>query len=125
MVASFFKPFVEEARALNHSGFQWLRKGCCITSNVYCSICSCDSIARAMLQNVKQFNGKFRCNWCLHPGCRIEKGIGSVNTYSSQVEGTMRTHSGMAESAWKALNGSDIERVRGPSANFLCPILML
>lgn len=45
MVASFFKPFVEGARALNHPGFQWLRKGCCISSYVYYLNCSCDSVA--------------------------------------------------------------------------------
>lgn len=29
--------------------------------------CSVDSIARAAMQGVTQFNGKYGCNWCLHP----------------------------------------------------------
>lgn len=27
-----------------------------------------DSVARAAMQGITQFNGRFGCNWCLHPG---------------------------------------------------------
>ena len=30
--------------------------------------CCVDSVARAPVQGITQFNGKFSCNWCLHPG---------------------------------------------------------
>uniref|UniRef100_A0ABD2WQR8 Transposase domain-containing protein n=1 Tax=Trichogramma kaykai TaxID=54128 RepID=A0ABD2WQR8_9HYME len=30
-----------------------------------------DAVARAPLQGIKQFNGTFGCNWCLHPGVSI------------------------------------------------------
>ena len=27
-----------------------------------------DSMARPLMQGIVQFNGKYGCNWCLHPG---------------------------------------------------------
>ena len=37
-------------------------------------ICCCvDSVARAPMQGLIQFNGRFGCNWCLHPGELVKK----------------------------------------------------
>ncbi|XP_008213154.1 uncharacterized protein LOC100678713 isoform X3 [Nasonia vitripennis] len=36
-------------------------------------ISSCvDSVARAPIQGIKQFNGRCACSWCLHPGVWVE-----------------------------------------------------
>ncbi|KAI7801395.1 hypothetical protein IRJ41_011007 [Triplophysa rosa] len=38
----------------------------------------CDSVARPILQNMTQFNGRYGCSLCLHPGEQAEKGHGTV-----------------------------------------------
>ena len=35
---------------------------------VFCLVCCVDSVARAPMQGLTQFNGRHGCNWCLHPG---------------------------------------------------------
>ncbi|KAM7282397.1 dnaJ homolog subfamily C member 13 [Ixodes scapularis] len=41
---------------------------------VYCLNCCADSPARAIMQNMMQYNGYFGCGWCLHPGTSVEAG---------------------------------------------------
>ncbi|CAM4552754.1 unnamed protein product [Leuciscus chuanchicus] len=38
------------------------------TAKVHCLLCSSDSVARPLLRNTKQFNGKYGCDFCLHHG---------------------------------------------------------
>ena len=54
-------------------GFSWFDSvsNCVKLTRVYTVICSCDSVARALLQNIKQFNGKCGCSWCTHPGVAL------------------------------------------------------
>ncbi|CAN7988266.1 unnamed protein product [Ixodes hexagonus] len=44
----------------------------CGVSAVYCLCCSADSPARALMQNMVQYNGYFGCSWCLHPRKTVE-----------------------------------------------------
>lgn len=44
---------------------------------VYCINCTVDNPCRAAVQGVKQFNGKYGCNWCLIPGVMLD-----TNRYS-------------------------------------------
>lgn len=38
------------------------------------AICCCvDSVARAPMQGLIQFNGYYGCNWCLHPGTLVKQ----------------------------------------------------
>jgi hypothetical protein len=54
---TFFTPIVKELQSLFDEGFTWSFNGkSCITKVIMC-LCSCDSVARPILQNVKQFNG--------------------------------------------------------------------
>lgn len=39
-----------------------------IPIKVYPLVCCVDSIAHAPMQGSTQFNGKYGCPWCLHPG---------------------------------------------------------
>ncbi|XP_022109468.1 uncharacterized protein LOC110989402 isoform X2 [Acanthaster planci] len=80
---AFLKPFTDECNDLAENGFSWKdqESGAQKTSKVFTLICTCDSVARCALQNLKQFNGKFGCSWCLQEGQRVEKGRGFVQVY--------------------------------------------
>ena len=121
--ATFFKPLVDEIRDLSANGFQWmLNSTTCITSYVYCVLCSCDSVARAVMQNIKQFNGEFGCNWCLHPGERVDKGRGTVQVYPAGQSHELRTHDTMIQDARLAHQLKTIvSGVKGPSIFMLLP----
>uniref|UniRef100_A0ABD2W9L0 THAP-type domain-containing protein n=1 Tax=Trichogramma kaykai TaxID=54128 RepID=A0ABD2W9L0_9HYME len=50
-----------------------LRISCKIKNEIrllrlYVLTCCVDAVARAPIQGIKQFNGHYGCNWCLHPG---------------------------------------------------------
>ncbi|XP_073668003.1 uncharacterized protein [Paramisgurnus dabryanus] len=119
-VSTFFGPFANQMKTLGSVGFEWCLKGEIIKSYVYAIICSCDSVARAMLQNVKQFNGKFGCNWCLHPGERVEKGRGYVQVYLYLEDVRERCHTNMIE--WQRNVGvGETFGVKGPTSLMSLP----
>ncbi|KAL7295125.1 hypothetical protein TKK_0011592 [Trichogramma kaykai] len=71
-MCTFFQPFIDFFEKASTEGIE-------ITSSnntkkkikAFALICSVDAVARAPLQGIKQFNGTFGCNWCLHPGVSI------------------------------------------------------
>jgi hypothetical protein len=65
---TFLTPFVEQCVDLSDNGFTWPLNGLEIKSRVLFVIISADSVARAPLQGLKQFNGKFGCPFCYNPG---------------------------------------------------------
>lgn len=67
---TFLKPFVHEAQSLFTCGFKWRNPKTCVRhhSRVMFPILVADAPARAMLTNMKQFNGFFGCGQCLHEG---------------------------------------------------------
>ena len=102
---SFLKPFIDECNSLKSMGFTWFtntKKTC--TTFVTTLVCAVDSVARCMLQGIKQFNGEYGCSWCLHPGQQVEKGSGTVRVYDSKVY-DKRTHSGLISHAQDTLTG--------------------
>ena len=48
-------------------------------------VCSVDSVARCVIQGIKQLNDEYGCSWCLHPGQKVEKGNGTVRVYDAKV----------------------------------------
>ena len=86
-IAAFLDPFTSEMRRLGSVGMKWLRDGVEVCSKVFACICSCDSVARALLQNIHQFNGICGCSWCYNPGVRIQKGL---SIYVSVTKATAR-----------------------------------
>lgn len=64
----FLKPFVENMNQLCKEGVKCNIKGEEVFIKVYTLVCCVDSIARPPMQGLTQFNGKYGCNWCLHPG---------------------------------------------------------
>jgi len=80
--STFFSPFTTETNKLRSSGFKLITySGTPFKLYATVLLCTCDSVARCMLQNVKQFNGNFGCDWCLIKGSRETKGKGSVHVY--------------------------------------------
>ncbi len=82
----YLKPFVELFNnKLSSAGVE-----CTINNQkqfikIHCIVCSCDSVARASVQGIKQFNGKCGCSWCDHPGEYLD-----TNRYSSKQEYSLR-----------------------------------
>ena len=117
---SFLKPFVDECNKLKTVGFTWLASGTrtCVTF-VNTVVCAVDSVARCVLQGIKQFNGEYGCSWCLHPGQQVEKGNGTVRAYDYRCNVT-RSHSSVISHAHSAL-------ATGSCFGVLCasPLLLL
>lgn len=64
----FLEPFVEKMNLLGDEGIPCTIKNKKRTVKVFCLVCCVDSVARAPMQGLTQFNGKYGCNWCKHPG---------------------------------------------------------
>ena len=65
---TFLKPFVNQCVHLSENGFNWHLNGLEMKSRVFFVILSADSVARAPLQGLKQFNGQYGCPFCYNPG---------------------------------------------------------
>ena len=64
----FLKPFVEEMNHLSDNGIECNIQGEQKVIFPFAIVCCADSVARAPMQGLHQFNGENGCNWCLHPG---------------------------------------------------------
>jgi len=51
----------------------------------------CDSVARPLMQNFKQFNGRHGCDFCFDTGESVEKGNGRTTVYPFNEDMTLRT----------------------------------
>lgn len=125
-VKSFFTPFIREIQKLGDTGFCWKDEtGSEHHTKVTAKICICDAVARAMVQNFKQFNGEFGCGFCYHKGDMVQKGRGFTRVYPVQIAGCDLRH--MAETLQLAElvmeNGNDQSQrgVKGPSPLILLP----
>ena len=82
----FLKPVVDELKMLYEVGFNWVRNSVAHTTRVHLGLICCDSVAHALLQNFKQFNGAFGCSFRMSPGTIVPKGCGSVLLYLIDAE---------------------------------------
>ena len=123
VMSTFLKPFVEDMNFLHTTGVTWTdRTGKEKTTRCFPLLASVDSVARAPLQGVKQFNGKFGCGFCLHPGVVVPKGNGAVRAYPlSMPIPVNRTREKIIQDAIKAHDtGEAVNGVKEPS-----PLLLL
>lgn len=69
----YLSPLVEELKILSEVGFTTVTPNNPdpIVIKVQTLLVSADSIARPMVQNIKQFNGKFGCSFCISPGKKL------------------------------------------------------
>jgi len=89
---TFLSPFVQELCKLQSEGIdiQLLGHNSPTNFKIYTLISSVDSVARPMIQRIKQFNGKFGCSYCLNEGVIRDVGRGSCRVYLGDV-GPKRT----------------------------------
>ena len=119
-IDNFFEPFVNEMIKLNNTGFTWKFIDRLITTKVRVLVGVCDSVARPLLQNCKQFNGKHGCGFCLDEGVR--SGIGNSRVYPYKENVVLRTHKSTVEFSQMAFEQNDsVYGVKGPSILFLLP----
>ena len=88
---------------------------------VHLVLCVADSIARPLLQNIRQFNGVNGCNFCLAPGTILPDSGSSTRIYPGSKIGESRTlpqHLRDAELSIKTK--SIVNGVKGTSALLLC-----
>ncbi|XP_011883777.1 PREDICTED: uncharacterized protein LOC105570935 [Vollenhovia emeryi] len=72
---AFLSPFLKELNQLYKSGFSWKApNGEKIHSKLMVFNCIVDSVAKPLVQCIKQFNGYWGCGYCYHPGCVLDEG---------------------------------------------------
>ena len=104
----FLEPFTQELKKLSSAGMVWLKNGKEVCSRVFACICSCDSVARCILQNIHQFNGSYGCSWCLNPGKTVPKGRGYTRVYLNVPGGyDLRSHDQLQIDAVEAFRKHD------------------
>lgn len=64
----FLHPFVENMNKLSINGIKLTVDGVEKNIKIFPLVCCVDSVARPQIQGFSQYNGKFGCNLCLHPG---------------------------------------------------------
>ncbi|XP_047139860.2 uncharacterized protein LOC124815310 isoform X2 [Hydra vulgaris] len=124
-INTFLKVFVEECSKLASTGFLWFNKAQNknIVSKVYCLVCSCDSSARCVLQNIKQFNGKYGCSWCLNPGIAISNSNGGPpkRVFDNQLYPSRTLNGFVDDVRYLVENGEIRNGVKGASPLLLIP----
>jgi hypothetical protein len=119
---TLFKPIVDSLHCLHKSGVSWMHNGKLVITKAYVCLLSCDSVARPLLQNLKQFNGEYGCSFCLNPGITVQKGHGHVRVYKATVESEERTNEGMLLHATQAVKDDKcVFGVKGASILSLMP----
>ncbi|XP_077491795.1 uncharacterized protein LOC144102383 [Amblyomma americanum] len=103
-MCSFLKPFVKQMNILSSSGFQCTNlKGNTLKVRIFPGPCCVDTVARAMVMNMNQFNGSYGCAWCMHEGQVVRKGSGHVRVYPVlSCRPAPRTHKTFLRNAAKA-----------------------
>lgn len=112
------KPSLKEClpHVLKHLPHQMLING--ITVNIHCNLFVCDLPALATVFNVKQFNGKFPCPKCLHPGQSSSVGRVRILPYSMELKHSipLRCDDKHLIHVASASNGHPVYGVKGESA---------
>jgi len=100
----YLKPFVEECNRLKTVGVMFQRDRQWIVQKFKVHVCISDSVARPLLRNCSQFNGKYGCGLCYHPGFRVPFGRGHVRSYSTHARSyPLRSHTETMEYARRAV----------------------
>ncbi|XP_037504319.2 uncharacterized protein LOC119379180 [Rhipicephalus sanguineus] len=104
--------FVQELEHLAQNGITWTDGTSSVTSQVYLFSCCADAPARAIMQNMRQFNGYFGCGWCLHPGSIVD---GTIK-YTMGEPVPDRTAEETTDDMETAANtGTVVQGIKGPT----------
>lgn len=77
--------FVEAMNTLSENDFTLEHQGTEKIFKAFCICCAVDSVARAPMQGLTQFNGYYGCNWCLQKGERV----GRATKYLVETENSI------------------------------------
>ncbi|CAN7999394.1 unnamed protein product [Ixodes hexagonus] len=103
----FQKAFVDVMQDLSDTGLPLMFKGKLENFKEFCICSAVDSVARAPMQGIVQFNGYCGCNWCLHPGIYMG---GSVKYPVQVVEPEERTDAQMCSDMESAFETGTVVR---------------
>lgn len=124
---SFFRPFVNYLITLSTSGIKWFnsKTNSYERSIVIAPISSCDAPARADVQNLQRFNGRFGCFVCEVEGetCEVGSGHNTVFIPDPRNPPEERTKARMELQAREAVEKKleHVKGVKGPSVTSLIP----
>lgn len=114
----FLTPYIVHMNKLSNDGIQCTIANEVRTIKVFTICCCVDSVARAPMQGIVQYNGYFGCSWCLHPGNYIfnNSGGGSVKYIVLNEEPRKRTQIETMEHMQRSLTSRNpIYGVKRPS----------
>ncbi|KAL3193933.1 hypothetical protein MRX96_000213 [Rhipicephalus microplus] len=101
---TFLLPFVKSLNVLSSTGMTWEDShGQKKNMKVFPGPCTVDSVERCEVMGMTQFNGKYGCAWCEHPGDVIAKGNGHCRVYPVSTSAIkLRTNESFQHHAQKA-----------------------
>ncbi|XP_074647456.1 uncharacterized protein LOC141903260 [Tubulanus polymorphus] len=123
MNGNFLKRFVDESISLETEGLDWVdQSGRNHNTKIVNLLCSCDSPARAMLQNFKQYNGFYGCPYCLHEGERaVDNGNARIYPLNYPLPPLRNPLDTVAHATVAIESGRAVFVVKGPSDLILLP----
>ncbi|KAL7306167.1 hypothetical protein TKK_0001613 [Trichogramma kaykai] len=125
-MTAFLRPFVDSLNRLYNSGIDWYDKttGSIKHSIVIAPFATLDAPARALVQNVMQYNAVYGCTCCEHPGEVYGTGSSATMTYPQiHPDPLLRTDSRVLQQANMVIenNLEHVNGVKGPSIVALIP----
>jgi len=99
------------------NGFKWVdSNGTSRLSRVIFTTAVADAPARALLLERMQFNADYGCDFCLHMGENVEKGLGHVQVFPLRLPlPCLRIHESILEHANLAAQyGFPVMGIKGP-----------
>ncbi|XP_036141689.1 variant-silencing SET domain-containing protein-like [Monomorium pharaonis] len=117
----FLRPFIDELLELETNGFWCVpyKHKEPILVKVYTLLVAVDTIARPLIQNMKQFNGAYGCSYCFHKGEQTLIGRGQTRIYSGN-KSMLRNIKQHYKHIERANNeGRPVKGVKGPSVVML------
>lgn len=132
LMNTFLQPFCQKLKECFHNGISWTHPTTkeIHTSKIIAPLIIADAPARAQIQNILSFNGKFGCNICEIKSKRCKKIAGkkSVRVYTFQEETSkLRSNKRIKKQAKAAItkNVYHVKGVKGYSVISSLPLLDL
>ncbi len=119
----YLKQFVDDILKINSKGLEWMHPltKTSVVSKVVPVACSCDAVARCVLQGIHQFNGAYGCGHCLNEGKTVPKGRGYARVYPP-TEAQKITHGHVIECGQSAIE-NHVDHVFGVKT--VSPLVLL
>lgn len=113
----FLKPICSNLKDCFIDGIDWVdsKTGNTINSKIVALLMIADAPARAQVQNIMNFNGRYGCNMCEIRTVRAKKIVGKkpCRIYPFQIDCRLRTGTRMEVQAQKLLKSSEKNQIRG------------